>query len=497
MQRRLPTRHPSSLRWWTEALYLGLLAVVLVQCRSPALQAPNAPQNLVIACLDTVRFDTFWLPEELDLVDDLQPWLSDALILQQTQAPSPWTVPSIASTLTGLYPNQHGAGRFASEIANLREVVPAGLAADLQGLPEILSTNGYETAAFVAHPWFKSGYGLERGFDSLHMRASRDDLLGLALDWLAKRRRLLQAGTGSDSREASAPTPSQVPFLLYLHFMEAHDAVLLRHLDEKTQELPAALLQPVVSTAPEGICQDIDGTLCRRYRAHVAAVLQLRRTVAQLLRGLSASGHSEDTIVVVFSDHGEEFGDHLQEQRSHASDPRGLSGFGHGHSLYQELLHVPVLIWHPDIAGRRLNEVTSLIDLVPSILDWLSLPSPRNRWPGRSLSRAPAPGGSQQLERYLFSSGIAFGSEQVSVRLGDWKRILYTGSGERNLFNLRLDPKERSHEARTEVSADLDRQLYRYLAVQPTSQGDTPQVPAEELERLQALGYLQGIDSKD
>ena len=81
-----------------------------------------------MVCLDTVRFDTFWLPETAGAADNLGPWLDEALVLANTQAPSPWTVPSVASVLTGLYPNQHGAGRFEAEVANLNEEVPSGLA---------------------------------------------------------------------------------------------------------------------------------------------------------------------------------------------------------------------------------------------------------------------------------------------------------------------------------------------------------------------------------
>lgn len=170
----------------------------------------------------------------------------------------------------------------------------------------------------------------------------------------------------------------------------------------------------------------------------MAAVLEFRETVARLLRELDDRGLSADTITVVFSDHGEEFHDHLQEQRVKAADPRGFFGTGHGQSLYQELLHIPLLIWHPGIPGRRLEAESSLIDVVPSLLEWLGIPGQRPRWPGLSIGRwiASEPAAESDRQRYLYASGIAYGPEQAAVRRGRWKRIRDLGSGEGILYDL-------------------------------------------------------------
>ncbi len=158
---------------------LGLLLLLTLGCTRPPEDPRNNPatparaRNLIVVCLDTVRSDTFWLPETAGTSDALEPWLKQALVLANTQAPSPWTVPSVASVLTGLYPNQHGAGRFEGEVADLSKDVPSALAETSKTLPEMLSAHGYQTAAFVAHPWFKAGYGLERGFANLHLRKGR------------------------------------------------------------------------------------------------------------------------------------------------------------------------------------------------------------------------------------------------------------------------------------------------------------------------------------
>lgn len=474
-------------------LLAGLIILLCgLGCAAPQAPAPPAapaPRNLVVVCLDTVRFDTFRLPETTGNPDDLDPWLRQAQVLESTQAPSPWTVPSVASVLTGLYPNQHGAGRFQSAVANLNEEVPAGLTDGFQTLPEILAAEGYETAAFVGHPWFKTGYGLDRGFATLRLIKGRQQILAEALDWLEG---LL------DSQVASGSS-SPKPFLLYLHFMEAHGARRLRgeQLDATIASMPPALKPFVLDNAPGGSCRDPDSRSCRRYLAYVVTVLDLRETVAELLAALAARGVSEETITTVYSDHGEEFRDHYRAGKALGLDPRGHYGTGHGHSLFQELLHVPALIWHPDHPGQTLDEPISLIDFMPAFLEWLAVPSPRPRWPGVSIAdliSTQQRGRSSQ--RPLFSSSIAYGPEQVAIRFGAWKRIRYS-SENRTLFHLERDPAEHEPVEEKEMAASLDRRLDHYLTVEPALGDAKPEISDEELERLQSLGYLQGVERRD
>ncbi len=483
----------SRLRRLRARLAVGFLGCLSLGCGATIPEQPTAkPSNLVVVCLDTVRYDTFWLPEQSGFEDPLTPWLqSTALVLTRAQAPAPWTVPSVASLLSGLYPNQHGAGRFDDGVANLDVDVPGGMLEQATTLPEILAAQGYDTAAFVAHPWFKAPYGLDRGFSALHLRAGRRELLAAALSWLEQR----QPPPGTNTA-----TPER-PFLLYLHLMEAHQ----KHrapppeLAKAVAELPPGMKLHAMDNAPSEACREPEVIPCLRFQAYVAAVLELRESVAHLLRELDDRGLSENTITVVFSDHGEEFRDHFREQKSRASDPRKLYGIGHGQSLFQELLHVPLLIWHPALQGRRLEAEASLIDVVPSLLEWLGVPAPRPRWPGTPISRLMPPEGraASAQQRYLFASGIAYGPEQAAVRFGRWKRIRDLPSGKGTLFDLEQDPGELVPRHADTVSASLDRLLEHYLAFRPEGAGEAPDIAPEELERLQSLGYLLGSPKSD
>lgn len=472
------------------------LLCLLAAC-SPApprapVAAPAEVRNAVVICLDTARFDTFDLAARLPGISDpFRPWSDRALRFSGAQAPAPWTLPSVASALTGLWPLQHGGGQLGGPVADLGTQVPSAVAPDAVGLPQRLADRGFRTAALAGHPWFEGGFGLERGFGEVTLFASGAEIAAAADTWL----------------DGAAGRPER--FLLYLHFMEAHDRHMVPDADlpARVAELPPALQAAGRAAAPAGICglsrQEI---YCQRFQLYLAALVDLQRAVAGLLAGLERRGLLDDTAVVLFSDHGEEFLEHWGVESKRAADPRGYFGFGHGHSLYQEVLHVPVLAWHPAAAGREVTERISLVDLAPTLAEWLGVEAPAGAFAGVSLADV-ASGGEPPAERPLFSSSIAYGPRQTAAVTGDWKRIVQRRPEARLLFELREDPRETApiasidqpqlegvvRKARLDGAAEIARRLdfaigrYRNLRRADQAAG---RLDPEQLRRLQSLGYL-------
>ncbi|MEZ5333452.1 MAG: sulfatase [Thermoanaerobaculia bacterium] len=457
---------------------LGVLVVLAAACSTePA--TPPPPRNAVVVCLDTVRHDVFELPESIGWSDPLSGELDEALRLESALAPAPWTVPSVASVLTGRYPATHGAGRFPSTVADLDREVPTAIADGVPTLAEVLSREGLRTGASVAHPWFSAGYGLDRGFDSTRVVKGRKEVLEEGLAWLD--------GAADATRE---------PFFLYLHFMEAHEYHRgpLDDVRERASRLPSPLAVASEALAPADTCSEPDSEACVRWKAYVVAVLELRGSVAELLGQLERRGLGDRTMVVVFADHGEEFGDHRGEERALAVDPRGLAGVGHGHALYQELLHVPLVVWRAGVSGRS-DVPVSLVDIWPTILRRLEGEGGAESAPGRPidllLRRADS-----VVDRPLFASGIAFGPEQTAVVLGDRKRIGREDWGRSLTFDLDSDPEERSPLSAS--APELDALLERYEAARSGAAGDgsVPEIDAAMAEELRSLGYLGGGDNR-
>jgi arylsulfatase A-like enzyme len=468
---------PSRRRIRRRARAAPALAAALALLVAACGRAPSGPRNAVAICLDTVRFDTFWLPERADLDDPFRPWAERALRFRRAYAPAPWTLPSVASFLTGVYPARHGAGSYRGSEDTLKNRLPPPLHRDFRTLPELLRLRGYVAHAIVRQAFFHPSFGLTRGFDRVEYAEDRDDLLARTRAWL-------------DERQRRTP---QTPFLLYLHFLEAHQ----QHVQgpERVREL-AAEMDPAVAAAaaaraPAGACDVADSDACRVYQVYAMSVLHLRQAVAQLLDDLEARGLLERTLVVLYSDHGEEFGDHLAEERARGSDRRGIYGIGHGQSLYAELLHVPLLVWHPERTGRDVEGVTSLVDAAPTLAAWLGERELDADWDGRSAlgadARAPGEG------RPVFASEIAFGPEESAVIEGRWKRVRRTGPSERLLFDLAADPREARPLRDPRVEGRLDALLEGYEASARAPGAAAVELRPDEIGALRELGYLEDL----
>ena len=207
---------------------------------------------------------------------------------------------------------------------------------------------------------------------------------------------------------------------------------LLKWIDEKPNEPFFAvcwtdqthdpfLLSP--GTKAEEVFQ---GNTPPAFAADFTRYLNLVRNVdAQLARIFSAlreRGLADDTLVVVTGDHGEAFG-----------DPHGQRG--HAWSVYEEEVHVPLMLWNPRLfpGGSRASTIGGHVDLNPTLADLLDLPAD-GEWQGHSLFDPARPPRAYFL---AIAGGDIFG-----VREGDWKYVYDVANGRESLFNLRLDPEE-------------------------------------------------------
>jgi arylsulfatase A-like enzyme len=205
--------------------------------------------------------------------------------------------------------------------------------------------------------------------------------------------------------------------------------------------------------------------------------------LGRLRAELDGLGLSERTLIVVTSDHGEEFGEH--------------GGWSHSRTLYDEVLHVPLVFWAPRVLAvpQRVAGPASLVDLVPTVLDVLDVPAPP-ALDGRSLLESAPP------DRVVFAENttLADGVRRVMARTRDAK-WLWDFRGERvvEAFDLRADPGEQRPLTDATFSARGVAFFADYLGRAPTP--DAPieaaqpdaQAPVdpETVEKLRALGYAE------
>lgn len=450
------------------------LTALLAACAPERFEAPN----VVVICIDTLRADHVgaygYRRPTTPVIDAVA---ARGVLFEQVQSASNWTVPAVASIFTGRLPRSHGAV-VPGALKHLGSVpkAPNEIAREVPVLAEILRDAGYRTALFSGNPYL---YGrFQAGFDRAVVKsADADAHLPGILAWL-----------GATRGER---------FLLYWQIMDLHQPI----------DPPAESANLFVRDPPPGFPEDIHrgwtfGNLreeeepgFRRYAElktglYDGALRWVDDRISHLLSALDDLELTGDTLVVITSDHGEEFWDHFQEQAASGADPRGIWGIGHGHTMYQELLRVPMIVAGPGIAeDRRVRCPVSSVDLFPTILSVLGVPAVPND--GRDLSAFVGSGPPQCTERPLLSAAPAYGPESGAVRAGDLKLIWRDGAPPL-LFDLAADPSERRNLAghRPEDVRRLSGMLPKVTAGRRPA-GEARTLDDALLEELRSLGYLE------
>jgi arylsulfatase A-like enzyme len=437
-----------------------------------AIPSSTGKPDVVLILIDTLRADHLGCyGYEKETTPNLDRLSADATLFENAVAQSSWTRPSVASIMTGLTPRAH--------LTNERDdAIPEGL----DTVAEQLAARGYETAGFVTNTNVAPDFGFDRGFGTYELLLDEDPRLGYAradvlvdraLDFLSRRR-------------------SEAPLFLYLHATDPHDPYSF----SRTGGDPLGTMGFMKSLEAGNIAVTPgtrEGLIDRYDREIRFADREIGRFLDSLKERATRPTY-RDALVIVLSDHGEEFQDH--------------GWWRHGKTLYQELLHVPLLVKWPSLAfaGARNEATVQHIDLLPTLLDlagspaveWRALPG-RSLWPlvsGRG-SRAPV-----AARSYLHLDG----REVESVTLGKRKLVRYfTYDREKptfELFDLDVDPKEATNRAR-EGDADGDGggdgsgaelDFLRGLLELPPRGPQVTRAPAvideETQRRLRALGYI-------
>lgn len=439
-------------------LLCAALLAALIGC------APATDLPVVFVVVDTVRADHLSVyGAERPTTPALARRAESAAVFEHAFATSPWTVPSIGSLLTGQLPSHHGAGQRTGKHHGFTV-----LRKDVQTLAERLARDGYETAAIVNNVFLGRGFGLHRGFErydhapatDLELRRA-EEVVDLALAWLRDRK-----GTRS--------------FLL-VHLMDPHiaydppPAVRGRFTANLSSRftLPVRTPSAIRKLAEPPSAADIHFLAA----AYDEELLGVDHALERLLRELDG-GLLADALVLLTSDHGEEFFDH--------------GGFEHGHALYRELLHVPLIIWGPGVRPGHYTEPASLVDALPTVIEALGH-EPEAGLAGRSLwslvtdhTELPA--------RDLFAEGLLRGAERRAIIRWPFKLDAKRGPGRVRLFDLENDPGERTNLAgqRPELVAELRGALEARMRPSAPVSSETRVAPMDEetRQRLISLGYI-------
>ncbi len=419
--------------------------------------APPRRSNIILIVIDTLRADHLgaygYARKTSPNIDALA---AQSLVYERAISPAPWTTPAIGALLTSLYPTTLGIDDRQSSLAEEHLL-----------LSEVLQRRGWATGAVISHHFCSSRWNFDQGFDAFdesnvqgHRAVTSPAVTDRGLEFIT-------------AREGE-------PFFLWLHYFDPHVAYVEHEghtfPDEGAYRGPIASGQDfktLLAIKPSITTADL-GELRRLYDSDIAFT---DHAVGRLLEGLKTRGLYDDAVVILTADHGEEFFE------------RG--GLGHAKTVHQELIHVPLMIKLPGVEPRRITEPVSLVDIYPTILEFLDEPVP-DGLAGRSIlpEALDTAGG-----RHPVFSETRRGNDMRAVIDGDVKLLVNRRTGRSEFYRLDSDPAERHDLAAREpeevarLRSLMDTWVRRSEArVRP---GADVTLSPEEREQLEALGYRE------
>ncbi len=358
----------------------------------------EVPRPLVIVYLvDTLRADHLPLyGYERETAPHLTAFARDAVVFDQAIASSSWTKPSVASLFTSLLPREHGCVQFYTPLDERHTT-----------LAERLRDHGYATGAIVANSLVQARkMSFDQGFSYFASPASPHGAAEVVDGALA----FLDARKGQ-------------PAFLYLHTMDAHTPYKPPPPFDAAFRAAGEPAKPAAEPSDYREPRD----LARIVAQYDGAVAYGDREFGRLLSGLRQRGLYDGALIVFLSDHGEEFLDH--------------GGWVHGHTLYDELVRVPLVVKYPGQrnAGRRVARQVQLVDVLPTVLKSQGL-APAAGIVGRPLDESFDAAGPERVAYFetKYREHVAYGARANGAK---FVRHVYPESAER-VFDLRRDPGE-------------------------------------------------------
>jgi arylsulfatase A-like enzyme len=437
---------------------------------------PGPPQpNVFVFMLDTVRRDAFGCyghpGAPTPIIDALA---VEGVRFDQAVSTSGWTLPAIASFMTGTWPVLHGAVGRGVVLTPIRGEVPTAA--------EVLRRNGFATVGIANAAFVSPMVGMDRGFDIFDHRYSynwdtrrAEETIGAAITELRQRR-------------------SSAGFY-FIHLFDAHldynpPPEYAAKFTRGRLDPPLPLTYEIALDLQSGengeeppLSSDVD-YIRGLYQGEVSFV---DSQIGRFIEELKSLGLYDHATIVVTSDHGEEFWDH--------------GGFEHGHTLYDELVLIPLVIKFPtsmDLPGRVVQPQVRLLDVMPTVFEILGVTSPES-FVGESLMSLVR--GDTNADLDALSESTLYGAPLIALRGPRYKYIMELvedATGEGKLYDWREDPLERNDLAAElpEKSDELRAALigtYRnhLIAAQRMSSPQPVNLDPKRIDQLRSLGYIR------
>jgi len=425
---------------------------------------PETP-DIILISIDSLRPDRLGVyGHDRDTSPSIDGFASEAVVFDQAFSTTSWTLPSHASMLTGLYPEVHGVVEGKQRVGE-----------DAILLSEMLQDEGYQTQAVVSGPYLRSRFGFNQGWDdyddyTISVRGKRATTGGPFTP--QQHRRILEMLDEADER----------PLFMFLHYWDVHydynppEPWRSKFDPDYEGDLDVSLFTRNESINPDMDPRDLQHLLAL-YDGEIAFT---DHYLGLLFEALRARGRFENSIIVLTSDHGDEFFEHGQK--------------GHRANLYNATLGVPLIIRFPggQWGGDRIGLPVSLVDIPATVLDYLRV----DAWDGlNGKSLLPLIEESPETQSRIVFADLA--NRTKSMINGPWKIVAdVNGSAQLEIYDLSRDPDEQHNviEAQEARGDDMLDALQIWLAVARRQARDrsreSVEYDDETRQVLESLGYL-------
>lgn len=392
--------------------------------------------NVILISLDALRYDRTGLAGT-SLTPNLDQLAAESVVFHDAVSAAPWTLPSHMAVWTGRWPSIHGVTNKLKPLAG-SGWADASLSPGIATWPDALAQAGWTAAGFTGGAGVSGRFGFNKGFEVYlddRKFAGLDYSMPAALEWLEANR--------------------SERFFLFLHGYDTHGQYPLPEstletirydgaLDGSIEEQARLREQGLETITEPGQSPDLTGVLSPQDAAYLKQIYDLKirdadQRLGTFISRLKSTGLYEKSIIVVMSDHGDEFLEH--------------GGLDHGISLYQEQLHVVMMMHFPGYSRRQdVQQTVRTIDIFPTIFDAMGLQGPSG---ADGVSLLPLlRGGDYQAGLFSETDYRLFVNHRM-MRDGPYKLILDLQDGKRELYNLEVDPLEQN-----DISSSETRRTY-------------------------------------
>ncbi|MEC7987729.1 MAG: sulfatase [Myxococcota bacterium] len=405
--------------------------------------------NVILISMDALRYDVTGLDGGKSATRNLQSFANEAVVFHNATSAAPWTLPSHMSVWTARWPSIHQVTNKLKLLAS-NQMVENTLSPGIQTFPDILIENGFVAGGFTGGAGVQSKYGFGRGFaEYLDDRyfGGFDYSIPAAQTWIdANRSQQFFAFVHGYDVHGQYPLSEGARNALAGKYQTKLSGDIKENATLREQGL-SAIQNPGDEADLSGALSDNDALFLKD--VYLEKVRAADERVGTFLQYLRQSGLLDRSIVILFSDHGDEFMEH--------------KAVDHGATLYEEQLHIVMMIRFPGFAKRHdIDTPVRTIDVFPTVFDAMQIKGPTGV-DGQSL--LPLLRGQKQELDVFSETDYRLYRHLRSYRKGDYKLILDLQDGEKELYNLKEDPKEQKDisSAEPRITYEMEQALRNWL----------------------------------